>query len=416
MQPLSSFLKTRFHLFEALRYRDYRLFWSGQMVSVLGFQMLMVTQGWLVYELTDSRMQLGFVGLASAIPSILLNLFGGVVADKVNLRRLIMTVQTLGAVVLVILATLTLTDLVRAWHVMAAAFLMGGLGAFDQPARQAIFPHLIDREAMMNAVAMNSVIWQGTRIIGPALAGVLITTVGPALTFYLAAAGFFTFALFMTAVRVPEINRSPSAGFLREMIAGLTFIRNHHIFTFLLGMTFFNSFFGMSYILLMPVFQKDVLHVGTTALGFLLTMGGVGALLGTAIVLSLGNFRQKGLLMIAGAVVFGCMVIAFAFSRWLPLSLLLVTLAGASSSIYMIIAQSTLHMLVPDHFRGRIMGFWGITYFMMPLGGFQAGLLASFFSASVPVAMGGAAVVAFALLGAARNPQIRRLGMQPDAT
>ncbi|MEE8442600.1 MAG: MFS transporter, partial [Dehalococcoidia bacterium] len=210
--------------------------------------------------------------------------------------------------------------------------------------------------------------------------------------------------------------RSSSANFFQEMIAGLTFIRNHHIFTFLLGMTFFNSFFGMSYILLMPVFQKDILNAGPSALGLLLSMGGAGALTGTAIVLSLGNFRRRGLLMIAGAVSFGCMVIAFAFSRWLPLSLLLVTLAGASSSIYMIIAQSTLHMLVPDHFRGRIMGFWGITYFMMPLGGFQAGLLASFFSASVPVAMGGAAVVAFALLGAARNPQIRRLGMPPDAT
>ena len=415
MHTLSA-IKSRTHVFDALRYRDYRLFWSGQVVSVLGFQMLIVAQGWLVYDLTGSRLQLGLVGLSSAIPAIVLNLVGGVIADKVNPRRLIMGTQSIAAVVLVVLATLTLTDLVRPWHVMVTAFLMGSLGAFDQPSRQAIFPHLIDRRSLMNAVALNSAVWQGTRIIGPALAGVLIELVGAAVTFYLAAAGFVVFVLFLTAVRMPTIERATSANFLHDMAAGLRFIRDNHIFTFLLGMTFFNSFFGLSYIFLMPVFQKDILRVGASGLGLLLAMGGVGALSGTMIVASLGNVRRKGLLMIGGAVAFGITLVLFAYSPWFGLSLVLVALAGGTSSAYMISAQSTLQMLVPDQFRGRVMGFWGMTYQIMPLGGFQAGVMATIFSAPFAVAVGGVAVIAFALLGTARDPQVRHLGTQTVAT
>ncbi|MSQ21854.1 MAG: MFS transporter [Dehalococcoidia bacterium] len=407
-----SAIKSRTGIFAALRYRNYRLFWFGQLVSVVGFQMLIVAQGWLVYSLTGSKLQLGLVGLSSAAPSIILNLFGGVVADKVNPRRLIMATQSVSCLVLLVLATLTATHLVQPWHVMVTAFLMGGLGAFDGPSRQAMFPHLIDRSALMNAVALNSTVWQSTRVVGPALAGVLIAWVGPAPVFYMTASGFGIFVLFLARIRMPDIRRAASASFKRDMADGLRFIWSNHIFTFILGMTFFNSFFGMSYIFLMPVFQRDVLHVGPAGLGLLLSMGGVGALSGTAIVAALGNFRAKGLLMILGAVAFGVLLLLFAYSRWFPVSLVLVALAGAASSIYMVSAQSTLQMLVPDQFRGRVMGFWGITYNLMPLGGFQGGVIASMFSAPVAVAVGGTAVIVFALLGAARNVQIRHLGMQ----
>ena len=409
-------IKARVHLPQALRYREYRLFWTGQLCSVLGFQMLQVTQGWLVYDITGSTLQLGLVGLFSAVPAILLNLFGGVAADKVDQRRLIMATQATGAVVLAILATLVLTDLVQPWHVMALAFVIGGLGAFDQPARQAIFPRLIERPAMMNAVALNAVVWQWSRILGPALAGVLIVWVGAAITFYLAAVGFAIFVLFLSTMRVPAIERPPSSNVLRDMVAGLAFIRDNHIFTFLMGMTFINSFFGMSYIHLMPVFQKNILNVDPSGLGLLLAAGGVGGVLGTVIVLNFGNVRRHGLLLITGAVAFGFFLALFANSRWFMVSLVLLALAGASNSIFVIIAQGMLHMLVPDHFRGRVMGFWNVTYNLVPLGGFQAGVVASIFSAPVAVTVGGVAVVAFALLGAARNPRIRGLGTQPVAT
>ncbi len=404
----------RARIFDALRYRDYRLFWFGQLFSVLGFQMMLVTQLWLVYDLTGSKLQLGLVGLSSAIPSILLNLFGGVVADKVDQRKLIMGVQAVGALVMAVLATLTLANLVQAWHVMLSAFLMGGLGAFDQPSRQAIFPRLIERRAMMNAVALNATVWQSTRIMGPAVGGAIILLIGPAYTFYVSTIGSMTFVVFLAAIRMPRVERARSAGMLRDMAEGVGFIRSHHIFLFLLGMVFFNSFFGLSYIQLMPVFQKDILNVNEAGYGFLLAMGGAGAISGTFLVAAIGNVKRNGSLLIGGAVAFGITLIMFAYSTWYPVSLGLVFLAGATSSVYMIVAQTSLHMLVPDQFRGRVMGFWGITYNLMPMGGFQAGLVANYLGAPFAVAIGGAAVVAFATLGAGRDRQVRRLGQEPQ--
>lgn len=403
-------LRRRARIFGAMQYRDYRLFWIGSLASVLGFQMLLLTQGWLVYQLTGSKVQLGMVGLASAVPSILLNLFGGVIADKVDQRRLIMATQTLGATVMATLAFLTLAGLVQAWHVMIAAFMMGGIGAFDMPSRQAIFPHLIDRQAMTNAVALNSMIWQGTRIVGPAIGGVIIAAVGPAYTFLVTTSGFLVFVLFLAVIKVPRVERARSSSMLGDIAAGLAFIRDHHIFSFLLGMTFLNSFFGLSYIQLMPVFQKDILLVDERGLGMLLALAGVGSLTGTFVVASTGQRVSKGALLIGGAVSFGIALLLFANSSWFVASLGLVFLAGVSSSVYMISAQSTLHLLVPDQFRGRVMGFWGITYNLMPMGGFQAGVVASFIGAPFAVSLGGVAVIAFALLGAARNSHVRGLG------
>ncbi len=402
-------LISRVSLFEALQYRDYRIFWSGQVVSVMGFQMLIVTIGWLMYDITGSSLQLGLVGLSMAVPAIVLNLFGGVVADKVDPRRLIMIVQSLNAVAVGAMATLVLMGLVQPWHIMVNAFIMGALGAFDQPSRQAIFPHLIDRRVMMNAVALNSMVWQGNRIVGPAIAGVLIAWVGAPLTLYLATAGFLVFVMFLSAIRMPRIPRSRSAAFFRDLLDGLSFVRKHHIFAFLLGMTFFNSFFGLSYVFLLPIFQKDILGVGPSGLGFLHAMSGIGAVTGTLIVASLRDFQNKGVVLVGGAIAFGTLLILFGYSNWFPVSLALVALAGMSTATYMILAQSTLQLLVPDQLRGRIMGLWGMTFNIMPLGGFYAGILASYIGASSAVAIGGAAVIAFAVFGAARDRQVRRL-------
>ena len=403
-------IKARAGVFEALQYRDFRLFWIGQVIGVLGFQMLIISQGWLIYDLTGSKIQLGLVGLSAAVPAISLNLFGGVVADKINPKRLIMITQSIAGLNVTVLATLILTSLIQPWHVMAGAFAWGALGAFDQPSRQAMFPHLIDRRSMMNAVALNSMVWQSTRIVGPAMAGIFIDRFGAALTYYLAGAGFFIFVLFLAAIRMPQIVRTRTSSFLRDLMAGVTYVRKNHIFTFLLGMTFFNSFFGLSYIQLMPVFQKDILGLGASGLGALMATSGVGALTGTLIIASLGDVKQKGAMIIGGALAFGLLLVLFGYSRWLPVSLVLVALAGGASSIYMILAQSTLHLLVPDEFRGRVMGFWGMSFNIMPLGGFQAGILANYFGAPLTVALGGSAVIAFALLAAARDPEVRRLG------
>jgi len=195
----------------ALHYPAYRAFWLGLLASVSGFQMLRFGQFWLVYQLTGSPLPLGYVGLAHGVPAICLNLFGGVFADKFDQRRLIMLTQSLTASLIFVLATLTLLDAVHIWHVLVIAFCAGAVESFDQPARQSLYPHLIDRQVMVSAVALNSCIWQGTRIIIPAVAGGMIAWAGTAVAFYLAGLGFVTMAAVMYSLQVPRITR-PARG------------------------------------------------------------------------------------------------------------------------------------------------------------------------------------------------------------
>ena len=376
--------------------------------------MLTFGQLWLVHELTESPLFLGFVGLATAVPAIALNLFGGVFADRLDKRRLIMVTQAMSALLVLLLATLTLLELVEVWHVLAIAFVTGAVNAFDQPARQALYPHLIDRKVMMSAVAMNSSIWQGTRIAAPAAAGLIIAATGTAVTFFLAGMGFVIMAAVISGLRVPPIERGATGSAAQDMLEGLKFIKRNSIFSFLIGMTFFNSFFGMAYIMMMPVFAVDILKVGADGQGILLSVGGVGALMTTLLLGSIGNFRRKGLLLIGGAVVFGLSVAAFGLtSKYVgsyALALFLMFAMGISSSTYMISIMSSLQMMVPDRMRGRVMGFYGMTWSIMPLGGMQAGAMASAVGVPVAIAIGGLVVSAFALGPALVNRRVRNIG------
>ena len=411
--------RSRFQVFTALKSSGFRRFWIGSVASVLGFQVMIVSQGWLVYDLTESKLYLGYAGLAAGLPAIVLNLFGGVVADKVDQRRLLMVTQTVSGLVMFVLATLTLTELVQVWHILLAAFLIGSIQAFDAPTRQAMFPHLIDREHMMNAVALNSMVWQGTRVIGPAMGGIIIgTRLGIAPGFYMAFLGFLVMAVMVSTLRLPPIRRARGTTVAQDMAQGLNYVRTHPIFMFLIGMTFFNSIFGMSYVFLMPVFAKDIFHTGTSGLGLLSAASGGGAILGTMMTASLGNFQRKGWLLLGGAVLFGVFLILFALSSAtivsFPLALFLIFLAGLSTSMYMITVMTTLQMLVPDELRGRVMGIYGMTWSLLPLGAMQAGAIAEYTSAPFAVALGGAAVILFAVGMAAGNRQVRTLGVHAD--
>ena len=400
--------------FSALRYRDFRLYWSGLLVSVGGYQMVMVAQGWLIYDLTGEAKFLGFLGLVTALPTIILNLYGGVVADRVNQVRLIQATQGASALFMGLLATLVLLDVVEVWHVLVIALFSGSLLAFDSPSRMALFPHLIERKALMNAIALNSLVWQGTRIVGPTLAGFLIAVSGLASPFYLAGICFLAMVLAMRAIHPPSIPRSQAGKVLQDLAEGARFIRGNGLFTFLIGLTFFNSFFGMSYMMLLPVFAKDILEVGALGLGFLMGVSGVGAVLVLVLVATRADSQHKGFFLIGGAVLFGVLLIAFALSRSYPLSLFILFLAGGSSTLYMIMVQTTLQTQVPDRLRGRVMGIYGMTWSLLPLGAMQSGFLADLVSAPFAVGLGGAAVALFTLGVAVFNSRIRRMGMQPS--
>ena len=420
MQTTAVERTSRLRVFTALRRPGFRRFWIGMVASVMGFQIMMVAQGWLVFDLTGSELYLGYVGLAAGLPAIVLNLIGGVVADKVDQRKLIIVTQSLSSLIMLTLATLVLADLVEIWHVMLTSFLIGSVQAFDGPTRQAMFPRLIEREDMMNAVALNSMVWQGTRVIGPAIGGIIISTrLGASPGFYAGFVGFLLMAVMVSTLRLAPAARSQGSSVLRDMGRGIGFVRSNRIFTFLIGMTFFNSVFGMSYIFMFPVFASETFDSPKAGLGFLNAATGLGGLLGTLVTASLGNFKHKGWLLLGGAVLFGVFLIVFAVTSevfaFLPLALVLVFLAGVSTSIYMITVMSTLQLLVPNELRGRVMGIYGMTWSLLPIGAMQAGAIAEYTSAALAVGIGGAAVILFALGMTMTSRQVRELGIQLDA-
>jgi len=408
-QQLSGRLGAGGSMAGALRYPAYRKFFFGQLASVSGYNVLWLAQSWLVYDLTGSKLALGYVGLATGVPAIVFNLVGGVLADRLDQRRLITFTQGSSALLLAILATLTALDVVELWHILVIAFCHGTLSSLEQPARQSIFPHLLDRKELVTAVALNSAIWQGTRVVAPAIGGLIIAGLGTAFALYLVAGGFLFMAFTMATLHVPPIPRTQGK-VMDNMKEGLKFIAGSSVFSFLIAMTFFNSFFGMSYAQLMPVFAEDELGVGATGMGFLLTSSGIGAFLGIFIASGLGSFFQRGSLLISGATLFGGFLAMFALSQWYPVSLLALFLVGMTNSIYMISIQTSLQTMVPDALRGRVMGVYGMTWSIMPLGAMQAGVVASFLGAPFAVAMGGIAVAGFAVGIASTNVRIRNLG------
>ena len=404
----------------AMAFPSYRVFWFGTLASVCGFQVLNFAQFWVVHRLTGDPLFLGWVGLANAVPAIVLNLFGGVLADRVERRKLIAVTQTVNGFIILVLAAVTFTGIVQAWHVILLAFFAGAVNAFDQPARMALYPILIDRSVMMNAVSLNSAIWTGTRIIAPALAGLIITVVGEGFSFLLSAIGFFILGMVVVRLKVPDgvkperLQRKSRS----DLLEGIKFILGNSIFTFLIAITFFNSFFGMSVIPMMPVFAVDILKVGADGQGVMMGVGGVGAFAMTLVLGRMGNLRYRGMMIVVGSAVFGLALALLAISSKqlgnYPLAVFFMFVMGAFSSVYMISIMSSLQLMVPDHMRGRVMGFYGMTWSIMPLGAMYTGALAKVFADAgegVPfaVAIGGILVTLFAVGPVVMSKGIRSL-------
>ena len=397
----------------AMRYPAFRAFWFAMVASVSGFQILRFGQFWLIFELTGSPLALGYVGLANGVPAIVLNLFGGVAADRLDQRKLIVAAQGVIAVLIFGLATLTLLELVRVWHLLGMAFLAGAIEAFDQPARRALFPHLIERRDMMSAVAMNSSVWPGTRIAAPAVAGVIIAVLGTAAAFYVSGAGFLVMAVVVFFLPVRRVAGRVQSGAFQDLKEGVGFVARNSIFSCLIFLTFFNSFFGMAYIPLMPIFAVDILKVGADGQGWLLGIGGIGSLMASIWFAARGGSVSKTLLIIGGGIMSGVSVAAFAVtSLWVgsfPLALALMFVTGVFNTMQNTALQASMQILVPDEIRGRVMGLYGMTYNIRPLGGMQAGALAGLITAPFAIAIGGLAVAVFAVGAALTNRNLRRL-------
>lgn len=397
-------------MFSALRYRNYRFFWVAMLCSVLGQNMEWIALSWLVLQLTNSPLSIGLTGLAQAAPNITLTLVGGAIADRFDRRRLLMLTQALTALLYLLLATLVGQSLVQVWHVGVFAFLLGCVRAFDQPSRQALLPHMIPRDEIPNAVALGNLVWQLPRLVGPAVAGLLISFFGVAPTLYVASLGFVAAATLFGSLR---IDRSAAThgerGLLRDMLDGLDFVRRNEIFSALIGMTFFNSVFGMSYVILLPVFARNVLGVGSGGYGFLQTATALGALAGTLAMASLGGSAGRGWQVVSGAAAFGSLLVGFALSPWYPLSLGLIFFMGLTNQVYMTAINTVLQLNLPDQLRGRVLGLYGLTWSLVPLGGTIGGTVAELTGAPAAVALGGCLVAATAVFIGVAMPRVRRL-------
>jgi len=394
----------------ALRHRNYRLYWFGQLASVLAQNMEAVAQSWLVLEITNSPLLLGLTGLTFTIPTVALTLLGGAIADRADRRRIMILAQSGSALIFLTLTALVMLGSVALWHVMVLAFLTGCVRAFDRPSRMALLPQMVPKEDIPNAVAIGGTIWQLNKLVGPAVAGMLIYLFGIGPTYlvcFLASA--VAIGLWLAIQLDGRRIESTSRGLLKDMAEGLSFIRQNEIYWVFIGMTFFNSVFGMSYVIMMPVFARNVLHVGSQGFGFLQSAGGGGALAGVLLAAYLSHFRGKGLQAINGAVVFGVTLILFALSNWFPLSLVAAFALGMAGQFYMTTIHAIMQMNLPNELRGRVMGIHGLAWELMPIGGLISGAIAEFAGAPTAVAFGGLMVGGMAFVVALAMPTIRRL-------
>jgi MFS family permease len=413
-------LPQRMQFLSVLRGRNYRNYYFGHLISVGGHQMIIATQSWLIYHLTGSPLALGLVSGAQAAPSIILNFYAGALADRANMRYIIVAAEAAAALFTGTLGLLVVTGVVEVWHIAVIAVFTGIALSFDEPARRALWPHLVKRNQYMYAVSLNSTIWSSTRILAPGIAGFIIAVgekltgevmVGAGVSYFFAFAGFLVMALVVRALQIPSVKRSTGATVFHDILEGLLFVKRHSVLLILLVMTLVNGFFGLSYMWLMPVFAEDYLSVDVTGFAMLLSFSGMGGILGTIGVASYGQKVSRTLLVFGGGIMFGIFIVLFAISSFLvhsyPLALVLVFLIGVAFSVYQVASQTLLNLLVPDEFRGRLMGLRALTWTLAPMGSLLAGSVATLINTAFAVGLGGIAVVLYVLLSLALTPILR---------
>ena len=343
---------------QVLKQRDFGLFWASLLFSAIGSQISTVAIAWQVYEITNSPFQLGLTGLFRALPVMLLSIPGGVVADRMDRRWLLIITQCLAALLALALALLSYFGTVQVWHIYFVTFLSGAVGIFDSPARTALIPTLVRAEQLATAYALNITWRQIATLSGPFIAGVVIATVGISTSYFIDALSFFGVIICLALMRV---RAAPPSGEKKEsplesVRGGFNFIRDNTVILGLMGMDTCVQFFG-AYRSMMPVFARDILAVGPTGLGALLGVPAFGALAGSGIVMAAGNPKQKGRLIIGVTLIYTAGLVCFALSRSLVLSLAIVFLLGLVDAVGETLRDTLVQLITPDHLRGRVKSF-----------------------------------------------------------
>jgi len=389
-RPPSDFARWRAATFASLASPGYRLLFQGNYVTQIGMWMQQVAFGWLVLELTDSPFYLGLAGFFRAIPMLLISPFGGVLADRIERRRLLILSQAAMGLIAVVLAFMVAVRIVHPWHLLVSAFMSGTAMSMNMPARQALISQLVSRPQLASAIALNSMSMNSSRILGPALAGVLIGAIGIAGCMLLQGLGYVWSIFNVFQIRVPpQDRRARDSSMVQNLVEGFRYCYEEKTVFAMLSLAAMTSIFGQPYMQFLPAFARDVLSLGAGGLGMLMTAVGVGALVGSIAIASFGGSRARGAILLVAAGIFGLSLCLLALAKSAPLALLLLAAGGFANALLMSLNQTILQQTVPDHLRGRVMSVYMLTWGLMPLGTLPIGWIAQTHGTPAAIFFGG---------------------------
>lgn len=389
--------------FRALSYPDYFWFWSSYFVSNVGSWMQGIAQGWLLFDLTSSPLYLGVFSALRMVMLLSFFILGGIMSDRIDRRKVLLWIQVVSALTALGLALLVTTDSIRIWHIFVLGAITSTTWAFEQPVRQALLPQLISRDDLVNALALNAVTWNGAGLLGPSLVGLSVARIGIDGCFYVNVISYLAVIGALLRMNVPPLDLSTGrSSVIQSLLDGFRYVRGESaIMTFLIVSAIFNIF-GRCYITLLPVFAKDILHLGASGFGFISAGPGLGTIIGSFTLASLGRVEAKPSRLSVVLIVFSACLFAFAVSMepWLAFGFLVVV--GATSTVFETLLNTSIQLRVEEAFRGRVSGFYGLTGGgLRELGGMQAGFVAEWTSAPISIASGAIVlvIVASAFLG-----------------
>lgn len=376
--------------FSALKHRNFRLFFYGQLISLTGTWMTTTAQGWLVYQLTGSKALLGIFAAAASAPMLVFSTWGGWAADRYPKRSVLVATQASSMVLSLTMAALVWSAHIQPWHIIVVAIFGGVTMAFDMPTRQAFVIEMTSREDLMNAISLNSSVFNSARIIGPSLAGILMAQVGIAMCFFLDGVSFIAVIAGLLMMRIPKRKWARSdVGALGQALEGFRYVWNHPRALTILSLFAVVGVFGWSYSVLMPAFAHDVLHLGEQGYGLLMAGSGFGALAAALTVATAGHVFPTRAMALGGVWIFSVALALFAANRNIYLAVALLAVGGFGMVLFFSTSNTVLQTIVPDEMRGRVMGIWTLVFGgMIPLGSLQAGLVADTFGSSITIAAG----------------------------
>jgi MFS family permease len=398
-------------IFRALTHRNYRLFFGGQGISLVGTWMQQIAMSWLVYHLTGSAFLLGVVGFSSQICSFFFSPFAGVLSDRWNRHHILIATQSLAMVQAFILAFLTLTGVITIHHIILLAIFLGLVNAFDMPTRQAFVVEMVERrEDLGNAIALNSFLFNGARLVGPSIAGILISVLGEGICFLLNGISFLAVIIALLAMKVKPQEGKQKTQILKGLKEGFTYAFGFVPIRSILLLLSLISFVGMANTTLMPVFARDILHGGPQTFGFLMAAIGVGAVIGALYLASRKSVLGLGRIIAIASAIFGIGLMVFSFSRLFWLSLFLLLLTGFGMMIQMASSNTVLQTIVDDKFRGRVMSLYAMTFMGAgPFGSLLGGSLAGMIGVPATLILGGASCILGSFLFIKKLPLLREM-------